>query len=239
LEEIVPLLDAIEVIAHDTSIEFESARHILENERMNHALQIIRAFYVAVGARLEIQEAYDTLDSEEPWKQLKLYHYYERYLILVRNEAQFAGFSAGDRVAFIGGGPLPLTPILLQTRYDVDGISIEIVPQIAALSELVLDKLGLASAIDVTCGDETALSDLTYNGVVVAALAEPKKRIFRNLRSLVPRETKILYRTYSGMRAILYAPVVNEDLVGFQEVGRVLPTGKVNNTSVMIRKNLE
>lgn len=71
---------------------------------------------------------------------------------------------------------------------------------------------------------------------MVAALAEPKKRVFRNLRHLVTSETKILYRTYSGMRAILYAPVIEEDLIGFQELGRVLPTGKVNNTSVLIRK---
>ncbi len=53
---------------------------------------------------------------------------------------------------------------------------------------------------------------------------------------MVASETKILYRTYSGMRAILYAPVVSENVAGFQEVARVLLTGKVNNTSVTIRK---
>jgi hypothetical protein len=41
------------------------------------------------------------------------------------------------------------------------------------------------------------------------------------------------------MRAILYPAVTTEDLVGFQELGQVLPTGKVNNTSVVIRKNVE
>ena len=236
LDEIVPLLDAIEVIAHDATIEFESAQHILQNERMNDALKIIRGFYVAVGARLEMQEAYAILDAAEPWTQVESFHYYGRYPILVGNEVQLAGFAAGDRVVFIGGGPLPLTPVLLRTCHGVKGISIERVPHIAALSERVLDKLGLGSAIEVVCGDETALADLEYDGVMVAALAEPKKRIFRNVRRSVAPETKVLYRTYSGMRAILYAPVVSEDLAGFREVGRVLPTGKVNNTSVMIRK---
>jgi hypothetical protein len=47
LDEIVPLLDAIEVIANDMTIEFDSARHILENERMNDALKTIRGSYVA------------------------------------------------------------------------------------------------------------------------------------------------------------------------------------------------
>ncbi len=237
LAEIVPLLDAIEIIAHDTTIEFEEAQHILDNERMNEALKIIREFYVAIGERLEKQIAYEILDAEEPRIALESYHYYERYPILVGNEVLLAAFSAGDRVVFIGGGPLPLTPILLHKCYGIDGISVEIVPEIAALSERVLGKLGYGSEIKVVCGDETVLSDLKCDAVIVAALAEPKKRVFRNIKRLVAAETKILYRTYTGMRAILYAPVVSTDLTGFQEVARVLPTGKVNNTSVLIRKN--
>jgi hypothetical protein len=39
------------------------------------------------------------------------------------------------------------------------------------------------------------------------------------------------------LRAILYAPVVSKDLTGFQEGARMLPTGKVNNTSVLIKKD--
>jgi hypothetical protein len=109
----------------------------------------------------------------------------------------------------------------------------------AKLSERVLDKPGFGQEIEVVCGDETALSHLHYDGVMVAALAEPKKRVFRNVRRLVAPETKILYRTYSVMRAILYAPVTKEDLVGFQELDNILLTGKVNNTSVLIRKKAE
>jgi hypothetical protein len=74
---------------------------------------------------------------------------------------------------------------------------------------------------------------------MVAALAEPKRRVFRYVRRLVVPETKILYRKYSGMRAILYAPLINEDLAGFQELDKTLPMDKVNNTSVLIRKKLE
>jgi protein-L-isoaspartate O-methyltransferase len=238
LDEIVPLLDAIEIIAHDTTIEFEEAHHILDNERMNDALKTIREFYVAIGERLEKQNAYEILDAGEPRIALESFHYYKRYPILVGNEVRLAGFSAGDRVVFIGGGPLPLTSMLLNTCYGIEGISVEIVPQVAALSRRVLDKLG-CSAIEVVCGDESALADLKHNGVIIAALAEPKKRIFRIVQNLVASDTKVLYRTYSGMRAILYAPVVSKDLTGFQEVGRVLPTGKVNNTSVLIKKELE
>jgi hypothetical protein len=36
---------------------------------------------------------------------------------------------------------------------------------------------------------------------------------------------------------ILYAPVISKDLTGFPEMGRMLQTGKVNNISVLIRKD--
>jgi hypothetical protein len=239
LDEIIPLLDAIEVIAHDKTIGFNEAKHILYNEKMNEALKIIRGFYVEVGTNLEVHNALDVLEAEEPWVKLESFHFYDRYVILVRDEGRLANFTSGDKAVFIGGGPLPLTLMLLNAFYGVKGISIEIVPRMAELSKRAIDKLGFGSEIEVVCGNETTLSHLQYDAVMVAALAEPKKRIFSNIRRLVSLETKILYRTYSGMRAILYAPVTTEDLVGFQELDRVLPVGKVNNTSVLIRKELE
>lgn len=108
--------------------------------------------------------------------------------------------------------------------------------QIAELSGNVLGRLGFNSAIEVVCGDESALADLKYDGVIVGAAAEPKNRVFVYVCSVVSMETKVLYRTYSGMRAILYPAVTSEDFAGFHETGRVLPTGKVNNTSVLISK---
>lgn len=59
------------------------------------------------------------------------------------------------------------------------GISIEIIPEIAALSNKILKKLGLGSHISVAVGDETQLSHLDYDVVMVAALAEPKERVFK------------------------------------------------------------
>ncbi len=212
---------------------------ILDNERMNEALKIIRKFYITAGINLEMQNALDILTATEPWAKLESFHFYDRYVILVHTEGRLASFSAWDTVVFVGGGPLPVTLMLLNKFYGVRGISVEIMSEMAQLSERVLDKLGLGQEIEVVCGDETALSYLCYDGVMVAALAEPKRRVFRNVRRLVAPEIKILYRTYSGMRAILYAPVIKEDLAGFQELDKILPTGKVNNTSVLIRKKVE
>ena len=53
LDELIPILDDIEVIAHDESINYDSAKLILSDEGMINSLETIRDFYIYIGARLE------------------------------------------------------------------------------------------------------------------------------------------------------------------------------------------
>ncbi|MDD3984961.1 MAG: nicotianamine synthase family protein [Methanobacterium sp.] len=117
-------------------------------------------------------------------------------------------------------------------------ISIEVIPGVAALSRQVIKKLGLQSQIEVIEGDETSIKDTENTIIMVAALAEPKKRIFANLWEKLDTSTPVIYRTYTGMRAILYSPVTEKATRGFHKEVMILPTGNVNNTSVLILKVL-
>jgi precorrin-6B methylase 2 len=236
LEEIITLLDSVEVIAHDQEIDFDSAKHILDDEQMNEALTLIRKFYVVLGARLETDNAKTILKSDDPWKTLESFHFYPRYQGLIKNENQLVKFTPGQKVVFVGGGPLPLTLILFNKLYGSQCVSVEIQPEVAELSRQVLKKLGLESEIEVIEGDETSIKDIDYTVIMVAALAEPKERVFTNLWEIVDTTTPIIYRTYTGMRAILYSPVTEKATRGFHKEVMILPTGKVNNTSVLIRK---
>jgi hypothetical protein len=100
----------------------------------------------------------------------------------------------------------------------------------------VLKRLGLDDDIKIVVGDETAIQDLDYDILMVAALAEPKERVFSNIWQYVDEKTPVIYRTYTGMRAILYSPVLDKDTRGFHKEVMMLPSGKTNNTSVLIRK---
>ncbi len=236
LDEIIPLLDSVEEIAHDQEIDFDSAKHILDDEKMNEALKLIRKFYVGLGARLETENAKAILNSDDPWATLESFHFYHRYQGLIKNENQLVKFTPEQKVVFIGGGPLPLTLILFNKLFKSKCVSVEIIPEVAELSRQVIKKLGLESQIEVLVGDETSLHDIDYTVVMVAALAEPKERVFSNLWETVDNFTPIIYRTYTGMRAILYSPVTEKATRGFHKEVMILPTGKVNNTSVLIRK---
>ncbi|WP_292753216.1 nicotianamine synthase family protein [Methanobrevibacter sp.] len=236
INEIIEILDEVEIIAHDREIDFDSAKHILDDEKMNKALQFIRKFYVYIGARLETENALKILQSDNPKETLDSFQFYERYIGLINNESQLAKFNEDKTFVFLGSGPLPLTLIMFNMVFGCKCIGIEQQEDVADLSRQVLKKLGLDNDIIIMTGDENSIADLEYDILMVAALAEPKERVFSNIWEFIDEDTPLIYRTYTGMRAILYAPVLEKDTRGFHKEVMVLPTGKTNNTSVLIRK---
>ncbi|OED29934.1 nicotianamine synthase family protein [Methanosphaera sp. WGK6] len=236
IKEITEILDDIEVIAHDKEIDFDSAKHILDDEKMNKALTLIRKFYVYIGARLETENALKILESDDPKAALDSFHFYERYIGLIENERQLAKFNENKTLVFLGSGPLPLTLIMFNKVTGCKCIGIEQDAQVAQLSRKVLKKLELDEDIKIITGDEKTIANLDYDILMIAAFAVPKDRVFGNIWEIVDEKTPILFRTYSGMRAILYAPVTDRDTRGFHKEIMLLPKGKTNNTSVLMRK---
>ena len=236
IDEIIEILDDVEIIAHDKTIDFDSAKHILDDEKMNRALNLIRKFYVYVGARLETENALKILESDNPTETLDSFHFYDRYIGLIENESQLAKFNDEKTFVFLGSGPLPLTLIMFNRVFGCRCIGIEQQESVAELSKKVLKRLDLDNDIEIVVGDETTIEKLDYDILMVAALAEPKDRVFANIWEYVDENTPVIYRTYTGMRAILYSPVLDKDTRGFHKEVMILPTGNTNNTSVLIRK---
>ena len=108
LGEITKLLDEIEVIAHDETIDFDSAKHILDDEKMNNALKLIRKFYLYIGARLETSNAMEIIKSDDPKATLDTFHFYERYQGLLTNESKLAHWHDDKTFVFVGSGPYSL-----------------------------------------------------------------------------------------------------------------------------------
>ena len=106
----------------------------------------------------------------------------------------------------------------------------------AELSRAVIQKLGLDDGIEIFVSDEILLNDIDFDILMVAAFAEPKDRVFSNVWEIVDEKTQVLVRTYSGMRAILYAQLTDTILRGFHKEVMLLPIGNSNNTSVLLRK---
>ncbi len=236
MNEIMEILDDVEIIAHDKTIDFDSAKHILDDEKMNKVLKLIRKFYVYVGARLETEKAIEMLEADDLDTNLESFEFYDRYVGLLNNESQLAKFNENKTFVFLGSGPLPITLMMFHELFGCKCIGIEQQKEVAELSRKLLKKLGLENDIEIVVGDETTIQDLEYDILMVAALAEPKDRVFANIWEYVGENTPVIYRTYTGMRAILYSPVLDKDTRGFHKEVMLLPTGNTNNTSVLIRK---
>jgi hypothetical protein len=212
---------------------------ILDEPEIRCELPLIRGYYKTFFSIHEVHTARHLIDSSTPWQTFKSFPLYPRYEALVRSQMKAGRLKTGSRLAFIGCGPVPSSLILLSHLSGIRSVGLDTSRSAVETSRKVIRCLGLEKEIRIFQGDETLLEKLDWDMVLVAAMAEPKERIFRNLRRimLAKGETKarVLFRTYTGMRAILYVPVSPVDTKGFKIVDACFPTGRVNNTTVVAR----
>jgi len=217
--------DSIEMILK--SLEFEPLRISISNFRFSYNL------------KLEIEKAKSILESKNPWETLRNFTFYTNYLQLARNEYLGPELKPGDRVVFLGSGPLPLSLIMLCNGHKVRGIGIEQDRKRANLSREVISRLKLSEKIKIIEGNHFCLPLKTRCELyMVAAQAEPKKEIFEHLAKVLPEGRKVSYRLYEkSVRRILDGGILFERPVGFEEYLRIQPEPPVNNTIVFLKKN--
>ena len=158
---------------------------------------------------------------------LESFPLYVRYEDLIKTHVEN---SPGIEVlAFIGCGPFPVTLLLFCKLYGIRCIGIDTDPEAVALAKSCVKHFGLEKEISIIEGDETVLSELEWDSVLIAGLAEPKQRIFRNLHSMIKnrksgskKSISVCYRNYSGMRQLLYWPVQPEQTQRFPKNKRNL-----------------
>lgn len=234
-EELYALYQDLDEVAH-LEVGDRLAELILEDEEIKRVLPTIRSCYSAFFDYHEFHLAKELLSSENPWSVLRSFPLYPRYRALIKNQVKAANLSSGDILAFLGCGPLPITPILLGRIYGISSVGLDNDPLAIETARDFVRHLNLEIRISIVEGGESGLEDIEWDVVMVAALAEPNRRIFQKISSILREKgpRKVCYRTYSGMRAVLYRPVQPEDVKGFRKVREIIPKGKVNNTLVVL-----
>ena len=210
---------------------------ILDEPDIRRELPAIRSYYSAFFSIHEKHLAEELLKSKDPWETLKSFPFYPRYEALVRNQIEAVHPPPGSILAFIGCGSVPMTLILMSRLYGIRSVGLDNSAETVNLSKKMIQCLGLEKEVEIIQGDESRLRDLDWDLVLVAALAEPKARIFQTLRKILKERKEhvpVIFRTYTGMRAVLYEPVQPGDIQGFSIVKEILPTGRVNNTTVFV-----
>ncbi len=165
---------------------------------------------------------------------MKQFVYYPNYMELARMEYTGARLGPGDRVVFLGSGPMPLTLVCLCVRYKVLGTGIERFPEYAALSKKLIKVLGLKEQIKIIEGNHFSLPLAeACNLTMIGADALPKNEIFTHLSQHLEPGTALSYRIYEkGLRRLLDVQSNFKLPPGIKEITRVRPLPPVNNTSV-------
>ena len=234
-DELYRLYQILDDLAHMAAGD-HLAGLIFEEPDINKVLPTIRSYYSTFFDIHETHLAQELLNSCNPWKTLKAFPLYPRYDTLIRNQIKAGHITNKSRFVFIGCGAVPMSLILLSRLYGIHSIGLESSMETTKLSTKVIQSLGLEKEVEIIHSDDLDLEKFDWDIALVAALAEPKARIFKSLgRVLKKRENAfVIFRTYTGMRAVLYEPVQVADIKGFKIVKEILPTGMVNNTTVFV-----
>lgn len=219
-------------------IEDNVVEEILHDPVFKQAIMEICRLRLLYGLRLEIVRAQSILAGPDPWDVLEGFLLHPNYVQLARMEYGSADLKKGDRVIFLGSGPLPLSLILLCAQHGVEGIGIEQVPEYVNLSQKVIASLKLKGLVHIVQGNHFAFPlEQNFKLIMVASAAHPKEEIFGHLASVLPVETKISCRIYEkGLRRILDDQSSFRVPPGFREYLRIRPEPPVNNTVVFLRK---
>jgi len=234
-EDLYRLYQLLDDLAH-----MEAGVHlaglILDEPDIRRELPVIRSYYAAFFDIHEVHLAEDLLKSDAPWETLKSFPLYPRYLALVRNQIEAMHIAPDSILVFLGCGPVPASLILMSRLYGIRSVGLDNSSETVELAKKVIQCLGLGKEIEIVHGDDSNLKELDWDIALISALAEPKARIFQSLRQVLRERGKhvpVVFRTYTGMRAVLYEPVQPGDIQGFRIVREIFPTGRVNNTTVL------
>ena len=232
-EAAYPCFDRLDQMAA-LKMDDAAAESLRTDAELSCVLAHISGLKRANGLRMEIRNAKRVINSADPWETVKQFVYYPNYLELARMEYTGGGLGPGDRVAFLGSGPMPLTLVCLCTRYNIFGIGIEQFNEYAQLSSQLINALNLSDKIQIIEGNHFSLPlPDPCRLIMIGADALPKEEIFAHLSDSLEDGTALSYRIYEkGLRRLL--DVQSGFLLpsGIKEVRRIRPEPPVNNTSV-------
>lgn len=186
--------------------------------------------------------------SIQPTMELEKFPYFKNYLDLTRLE--YALFNSclhhnkKHRLLFVGGGPLPMTLIILFKLKKIKSTILEFDPIAVKKSKQLLKKIGLDKKIKVIEMDALKYSQYSkFNLIYFAALVgkddKSKMKILNNIHNQIDNKTHLLLRGSWGNRKILYNNLSMNDIndAGFKIITETHPHNDIINSIYLLKKN--
>lgn len=192
---------------------------------------------------MEVYWANRILASKNPHKELETFWYYKNYEELV--DLEYSNLSSLYKkirnVLFVGGGPLPLTAIVLSKKYNLRCTILEKDTDSCATAIALVKKLELSKSIKVLNMDAENYTDYnTYTVIYLAAMVgddETKKSAIISLIHKKLQSGKVLLcRSSHGTRKLLYTPIAKKLLKEVDPVLEVRPYNSIINSFLILQK---
>ncbi len=125
-----------------------------------------------------------------------------RTLRQMRGEASF--------VTFLGGGPLPLTAIIMASIYGYQMTVIDLDEEAVHRSRTLVEKLGLSENITIQVADAfiyVPTTPLTILGALVGDTVEEKAELLEHLARILQKDSFVFARSVTGIGELLYPKV--------------------------------
>jgi len=206
--------------------------------------RIENLFWMA-GLRYEMEFTERLLRSSAPLEEMKDFIHYEAYQQTTRSEVAGANLQAGDKIVFVGSGPLPISLVLLYQEFGIESVGIEIDPRCYQCSRRLIDGLGLSKKIELILGDHFRLPlEQNIEHHIVGLDARPKQEIFAHLAKVLNPGASVSYRfapplpkpdclgnIFSGKDSTY------QKFPGFREIAVTIPKPPAVNFAVFLQRN--
>lgn len=182
--------------------------------------------------------ANEIINAPKPLEKLREFVYYKNYLDLTKLEwlnISACNVHSWHDIIFCGGGPLPMTAIILAIEFDLNSTVLDIDRDACILAQKVIQKLGLGNKIKIINSDASKFSNYgQFNTIFVAALAgidsKTKKKILNKIKTDTEPHTHVLARSAWGGRKYLYKPIEKEEYANFNRILEIHPNNDIINS---------
>lgn len=174
---------------------------------------------------------------------LEEFPYLRNYRDLTTMEvgALIAAKNNGKRFVFIGGGPLPLTALLLAREFHKEVVVLDTNKEAVTYGQQLIACMGLEQQVRcIHAPGEEFKEYHTFDVICIAALAgidgKVKQAILNAIRSTMRPDALVLARSSWGARQNLYKPVYKRELKGFTTLLELHPHNHVVNSVLLFKK---
>jgi nicotianamine synthase len=195
-------------------------------------------------AALEMTWSHICTSAADPQHAIQKFPYYQNYRALVAGEWSLLNacrtHTNHTSVLFVGGGPLPLSAIILAQEWSVSVTVIDHDHEAIVAATALIATLGLSHRITITHADAFTYTNyaafpVVYLAAMVGVSPTDKQVLLAYVREQVLPSTHVMIRSVWGSRTLLYEPVPAAALRGWQTLRAWRPAAPLINSALVLQ----